>query len=103
MCSMILSAAASQISTRKAKWVLVFTGKVSTRLALALRYLYPMLLRSVRSRPNGFIEPCLPTPASKPPAGDGWIHEIKHDGFRLMARRDAGGVRLLTRRGFDWT
>jgi len=31
-----------------------------------------------------------------------WIHEIEHDGFRLMARRDAAGVRLLTRNGHDW-
>jgi bifunctional non-homologous end joining protein LigD len=61
-----------------------------------------MLLR-LRARPNGFIEPCLPSPAPKPPAGPGWIHEIKHDGFRLMARRDAAGVRLFTRRGLDWT
>ena len=32
-----------------------------------------------------------------------WIHEIKHDGFRMMVRRDAAGVRLLTRNGIDWT
>jgi hypothetical protein len=44
-----------------------------------------MWLRSVRARPNGFIEPCLPSPAPKPPASTGWIHEIKHDGFRLLA------------------
>jgi ATP-dependent DNA ligase len=68
-----------------------------------LPHLCAMLLRTVRPRPNGFIEPCLPSPASKPPAGAGWIHEIKHDGFRLMARRDAAGVRLFTRRGSDWT
>src|SRR5262245_40948780 len=49
----------------------------------------------------GFIEPCLPSPAPNPPAGDGWIHEIKLDGFRLLARRDGAGVRLLTRRGID--
>jgi ATP-dependent DNA ligase len=49
------------------------------------------------------IEPCLPTPAEKPPNGPGWLHEIKHDGFRLMARRDATRVRLLTRNGHDWT
>jgi bifunctional non-homologous end joining protein LigD len=61
-----------------------------------------MLLRSV-PRPNGFIEPCLPSSAPKPPTGAGWIHEIKLDGFRLLARRDAAGVRLLTRRGIDWT
>jgi bifunctional non-homologous end joining protein LigD len=55
-----------------------------------------------RLPPPGFIEPCLPTPADYPPSGPGWIHEIKHDGFRLMARRDAAGVRLLTRNGHDW-
>jgi ATP-dependent DNA ligase len=39
----------------------------------------------------------------RPPSGQGWIHEIKHDGFRLMVRRDAGSVRLLTRNGHDWS
>jgi bifunctional non-homologous end joining protein LigD len=53
--------------------------------------------------PPGFIAPCLPSPAERPPAGAGWVHEIKHDGFRLMARRDGAGVRLITRRGNDWT
>jgi ATP-dependent DNA ligase len=50
-----------------------------------------------------FIEPCLPSPADEPPSGANWIHEIKHDGFRLMARRDPVGIRLITRRGNDWT
>src|SRR6188472_591316 len=50
-----------------------------------------------------FIEPCLPSPAGKPPAGSNWIHEIKHDGFRLMARRDPVGIRLITRGGHDWS
>ena len=31
------------------------------------------------------------------------IHEIKHDGFRLTARRDPVGIRPITRRGNDWT
>jgi len=35
--------------------------------------------------PPRFIEPCLPSPADRPPAGSNWIHEIKHDGYRLMA------------------
>jgi bifunctional non-homologous end joining protein LigD len=52
---------------------------------------------------SAFIEPCLPSPADKPPAGSNWIHEIKHDGYRLMARRDPVGIRLLTRRGNDWS
>ena len=48
------------------------------------------------------FEPCIPTEADRPPSGPGWLHEIKHDGFRLIARRDGGGVRLLTRNGHDW-
>jgi ATP-dependent DNA ligase len=39
-----------------------------------------------RSTPAGFIEPCVPSPADKPPSGANWLHEIKHDGYRLMAR-----------------
>jgi hypothetical protein len=93
----------SQMSTRKAKCVLVFMGKPdSTRpgpLVFIRECYYAALLH-----PNGFIEPCLPSPAPKPPAGAGWwIHEIKLEGFRLLARRDAAGVRLLIRRcGIQW-
>jgi ATP-dependent DNA ligase len=47
------------------------------------------------------FEPCLPHLAKQPPTGPGWIHEIKHDGFRIIAQRDAAGVRLVTRKGFD--
>jgi bifunctional non-homologous end joining protein LigD len=50
-----------------------------------------------------FIEPCLPSPAKEPPAGPQWMHEIKHDGFRILARRDPAGVRLISRRGNDFT
>jgi ATP-dependent DNA ligase len=49
------------------------------------------------------VPPCLPSPAERPPSGPGWVHEIKHDGFRMMVRRDAVGVRLLTRNGHDWS
>jgi bifunctional non-homologous end joining protein LigD len=56
------------------------------------------------TRPGlGFIEPCLPSPAKAPPSGPGWLHEIKRDGFRIMARRDGAGVRLITRQGNDCT
>jgi bifunctional non-homologous end joining protein LigD len=51
----------------------------------------------------GISEPCLPSPAKAPPSGPGWIHEIKHDGFRIMARRDGARVRLITRHGNDFT
>jgi ATP-dependent DNA ligase len=46
-----------------------------------------MLIERMRKRlaaDTKFIEPCLPSPADKPPSGSNWIHEIKHDGFRLM-------------------
>ena len=45
---------------------------------------------------------CLPRPAKKPPAGPGWIYEIKHDGFRVLAERDARGVTLHSRKGYDF-
>ena len=48
------------------------------------------------------LEPYLPRSAKEPPAGPGWIHEIKRDGFRILARRDAKGVLLFTRNGYDF-
>src|SRR6201993_4080942 len=51
---------------------------------------------------SGFVAPCLPRPTNEPPAGPGWIHEIKHDGFRILARRDVARVRLFTRNGYDF-
>jgi ATP-dependent DNA ligase len=56
-----------------------------------------MLQRNGRT--GGLIEPCLPSPAKAPPSGPEWLHEIKHDGFRILAQRDAKGVRLYTRNG----
>jgi hypothetical protein len=55
-----------------------------------------------KKRP-GLIEPCIPTLASRPPMGAQWVHEIKHDGYRLIARKQDDRVRLFTRRGYDWT
>jgi bifunctional non-homologous end joining protein LigD len=49
------------------------------------------------------LAPCLPKPAKEPPSGSGWIHEIKHDGFRIVARRENDRVRLVTRNGYDFT
>jgi bifunctional non-homologous end joining protein LigD len=45
----------------------------------------------------------LSTNAAKAPAGPLWIHEIKHDGFRLLVRKRDKAVRIYTRRGADWT
>jgi bifunctional non-homologous end joining protein LigD len=50
-----------------------------------------------------FIEPQLAALAGKPPSGDSWVHEVKFDGYRLLARIDAGRAKLKTRSGLDWT
>jgi ATP-dependent DNA ligase len=49
------------------------------------------------------FEPCLPTPRKRAPSGPAWVHEIKHDGYRLIVRRDGDRVRLYTRRGYNWS
>ena len=56
-----------------------------------------------RVLPLAFIPPCIPTWARHAPVGRDWVHEIKHDGYRLMVRRQGARVRLFTRRGFDWS
>ncbi len=56
--------------------------------------------RELKSRLRRY-ELCLPRPAKEPPSGPGWIHEIKDDGFRILAELDGGRVRLITRKGFD--
>ncbi len=50
-----------------------------------------------------FIEPQLTRSLEKPPAGPGWAHEIKFDGYRMQLRIEAGQARLLSRKGLDWS
>jgi len=56
-----------------------------------------------RALPAGFIAPCLPSSAPQAPSGEEWLHEIKHDGFRVIARKDATRVKLYSRPGNDLT
>ena len=49
------------------------------------------------------FDPCIPTKATTVPAGTDWLHEIKHDGYRLIVQRDGKRVRLWTRNGHDWS
>src|SRR5215207_6989956 len=60
-------------------------------------------VRPKRLQPPGFIVPCQPTLAHKVPVGDGWIHELKHDGFRILAFKDGDTVRLWSRNGRNWS
>src|SRR5262245_50475945 len=50
-----------------------------------------------------FVPPSLATLRANAPIGEGWVHEIKFDGYRIQARLEDGEVRLLTRKGLDWT
>ena len=50
-----------------------------------------------------WIAPQLTQLVEAAPRGDQWLHEIKYDGYRMMARLDRGAVKLLTRTGLDWT
>jgi bifunctional non-homologous end joining protein LigD len=50
-----------------------------------------------------FVPPQLATLAAEAPAGQEWLHELKHDGYRVQLRLQDGGAALLTRNGHDWT
>jgi hypothetical protein len=69
-------------------------------LTVAPFYLVHMLQRTL---PAGFIAPCLPTKTTQLPSGSQWLYEIKHDGFRVIARKDGDRVRLYSRPGNDLT
>jgi bifunctional non-homologous end joining protein LigD len=57
---------------------------------------------SVRPAP-GYIPPCLPTIAKQPPTGPDWVYELKHDGYRLLVRRQDTDVRVYSRNGANFT
>ena len=59
--------------------------------------------RTAEGSPPKFVEPQLATLVDAPPAGDEWVHEIKYDGYRVLASVGGGGSASFTRRGLDWT
>ena len=71
------------------------TGLIPTRFSRVPTYLSTM--RRVE------FAPCLPTRKTSVPAGPDWIHEVKHDGYRLTVHREGKRVRLFTRNGHDWS
>ena len=67
----------------------------------AASYIGPEMSRSASETLFGFIKPELPILVPEPPAGEGWIHEIKYDGYRTLIVIDRGQVRAFTRNGND--
>ncbi len=71
----------------------------------------PLLLPGSKAKISGarraklpvFVEPELATLVKSAPEGDDWLHEIKLDGYRIVARVEGGQVQLGSRRGHDWT
>jgi bifunctional non-homologous end joining protein LigD len=62
------------------------------------------LLKSLpKEAQPGFVQPQLAMEATNPPGADGWLHELKLDGYRIQARKDGTKVQMLTRSGLDWT
>ena len=84
--------------------VLPYRGaKIAAFRARDLTRPAPPLYRRDMPLPLGFIAPCLPTKAQHPPTGALWLHEIEHDGFHVIARKDGDRVRLYSRSGNDLT
>jgi len=50
-----------------------------------------------------FIPPQIPTLVEEPPTGSDWLHEINHDGYRMILTIDGPAIRAVSRRGHDWT
>jgi ATP dependent DNA ligase domain len=63
----------------------------------------PTRRRVERTSLPAWVKPQLAALVKKAPDGPDWLHEIKLDGYRMHARLDAGRVKILTRRGNDWT
>jgi bifunctional non-homologous end joining protein LigD len=76
-----------------------------TRLALRSTAMtnYALSLSWPPFHPPGFIASCLPTNRRSVPTGPQWAYEIKHDGHRVICRRDGDRVCVFSRRGNDWT
>jgi bifunctional non-homologous end joining protein LigD len=66
-------------------------------------YIEPDMSCSASVTRLGFIRPEIPMLMPEPPSGEGWIHKIKHDGYRTLIIIDQGRVRAFSRHGRDWT
>jgi bifunctional non-homologous end joining protein LigD len=99
----------AQSSTAKKKTTAV--PKRARSAAIKLMRRTETLAPAVSKRRSGvrqaalpaFVAPCLAALSDRAPDGNNWLHEIKFDGYRIQARLDHGRVKLLTRKGLNWT
>ena len=75
----------------------IYAAAPATRTAHDLRWLETWLY------PSAMYRPCLPSRVKSPPSGEHWIHEIKFDGFRLLAQKEGTQIRLRTKQGADYS
>ena len=93
----------------KREWLLIkerdqsVVKEFEPELPKAKRFAKPALPGADAKLPKKKISPMLPSPVDSPPEFDGWIHEIKFDGYRTLVCKDGDRVRFFTRQGLDWT
>lgn len=98
------SSRTGKIDKKRRKTSTAKTGKEQEPAPAAIAALEPGKVKGAhKAALPDFVEPELATPTATAPSGERWIHEIKFDGYRLQARIEVGRVRLLTRKGLDWT
>src|SRR3954447_11180543 len=68
-----------------------------------VRFIRRVIEGSKPAKHPGFVEPALATLRTKPPTGNGYVHEIKFDGYRVQAHLRGGLPILYTRSGLNWT
>lgn len=86
----------------------VKTGRTMQEIAEGVKPGKPAAKRKTSPRPRAaalprFHEPQLATLVDEVPAGNGWLHEMKYDGYRALIAIGKGGPRIFTRTGLDWT
>jgi len=97
----------SKTNQRSGKIKAIKRGTAREATARSATNAKPAVAEAVRAAPKSnlarFVSPALATLSDKAPDGDNWMHEIKFDGYRIQARLERGKVKLLTRKGLDWT
>ncbi|HYG56387.1 MAG TPA: DNA ligase D [Burkholderiales bacterium] len=91
----------SLIRTRDENWLLIKRDDEEARAGSDITHEQPESVKE--SSLPAFVQPQLATLVSEPPKRGDWIYEVKHDGYRMLARFSSDGVRLFTRSGNDWT